>query len=96
MKKAVLVAGFPGALAVYTWIFIAHMFLPLGEAGIQQINNEEALLASMKTTLPAHGMYMFPKLENPAEMAESEKKIAAGPSVSSPTSRHEASNSAKC
>jgi hypothetical protein len=52
----VLIAGVLGALAMFFWIFIAHMALPPGEAGIRQIGNEEPLLAAMKSTLqsPRH------------------------------------------
>ena len=35
------------------------MALPLGEAGIKQIDNEQPLLSSMQTTLKAPGFYMI-------------------------------------
>ena len=75
-----LIAGVVGALAMFFWIFIAHMALPLGEAGIRQIDNEEPLLAAMKSTLHSPGMYMFPKMDVGGDQAANEKKIAAGPS----------------
>ena len=79
MSKRVLIAGVLGALAMYFWVSIAHMALPLGEAGLRQIDNEEPLLAAMKSTLPDHGTYIFPKM-NPGDQAASEKKMATGPS----------------
>jgi hypothetical protein len=62
----VLIAGVLGALAMFFWIFIAHMALPLGEAGIRQIGNEGPLLAAMKSTLQSPGMYMFPNMADNA------------------------------
>ena len=78
MNKRVLLAGVLGAVAMFLWSFIAHSFLPLGEAGIKQIDNEQALLSAMKSTLNDHGMYHFPNMGS--DMSENEKKIATGPS----------------
>src|SRR6266404_2817878 len=80
MNKRVLLAGVLGAVAMFLWSFVAHDLLPLGEAGIKQIDNEQALLSAMKSTLSAHGMYMFPNMDPKADMAENQKKIANGPS----------------
>ena len=80
MNKRVLLAGVLGALAMYLWIFIAHMALPLGEAGIKQIDQEDPLLASMKSTLPSSGLYMFPRMNAEGDQAAYQRKIAAGPS----------------
>ena len=79
MNKRTMIAGVLGALAMYIWIFIAHMALPLGEAGIKPIDNEEPLLAAMKSTLSAPGMYMFPKMDA-SDQAANERKMATGPS----------------
>jgi hypothetical protein len=43
----ILLAGFLGAVAMFIWTSIAHMALPLGEAGISEIPNEQAVLAAM-------------------------------------------------
>jgi hypothetical protein len=56
------------------------MALPLGEAGIKQIENEETLLAAMQSTLPGPGMYVFPKMDAGGDQAANEKKMATGPS----------------
>jgi len=78
MNKRVLLAGVVGAIAMFVWNFVAHDLLPLGEAGIKQIDNEQALLSTMKSTLSAPGMYMYPNMTK--DMSENEKKIASGPS----------------
>jgi hypothetical protein len=65
---------------MFFWIFIAHMALPLGEAGIREIGNEEPLLAAMKSTLQSPGMYIFPNMAAGSDQTANEKKIATGPS----------------
>jgi len=65
------------------------MLLPLGETGVKEIPNEQALLASMKTSIPERGLYLFPGTGLPADASRAQKseamnanfqKIATGPS----------------
>ena len=79
MNRRLLIAGVVGAVAMFLWIFVAHMALPLGEAGIKQIDNEEPLLTAMKSTLHGSGMYMFPRMDT-NDQAANQRRIAAGPS----------------
>lgn len=44
MGKRIILAGVLGGVGMFVWSSIAHMALPLGEAGIQEISNEQALL----------------------------------------------------
>lgn len=80
MGKRVLLAGTLGAVAMFVWAMIAHMALPLGEAGIRQIPNEQPLLSSMQATLSEHGTYMFPNMAPGGDQSENIKKLANGPS----------------
>lgn len=80
MNKRVLLAGVLGAVAMYVWTFIAHMALPLGEAGVKQIDKEQALLSTMQSTFSERGLYMFPNMPPGGDQAEYGKKIASGPS----------------
>ena len=41
----ILIAGILGGIVMFIWTSIAHMALPLGEAGINEIPNESAVLA---------------------------------------------------
>jgi len=79
MKRTIL-AGILGGLAMFLWSGIAHMALPLGEAGIQQIPNEGALLAAMQTVLPSHGLYMFPNMPAGMTQEQYQTKVTSGPS----------------
>lgn len=80
MNKRVLIAGVLGAVAMFLWTFIAHMLLPLGEAGVKQIDNEQPLLSAMQSTLSARGIYLFPKMAPGSDETQYGKQIASGPS----------------
>jgi len=79
MKRTIL-AGILGGVAMFLWSGIAHTALPLGEAGIQQIQNEDPLLAAMQTALPSHGFYMFPNMPPGMSQEQYQGKVTNGPS----------------
>jgi hypothetical protein len=57
----ILVAGVLGGIAMFIWTSIAHMALPLGEAGIREIPNEQAVLDAMEKNIgKKEGFYIFP------------------------------------
>ena len=58
----ILLAGILGGIVMFIWTSIAHMFLPLGEAGIGEIPNESAVLAAMHSNIGQQsGLYFFPR-----------------------------------
>ena len=75
---------------MFIWTSIAHMVLPLGEAGIREIPNEQAVLAALQTNLgEGRGLYIFPGPglgEHPTRQEKSEamrhmgEKLASNPS----------------
>jgi len=71
-----LLAAVLGGLTFFMWTFVAHVLTGLGETGIQEIPNETAVVGSLKTNLPASGMYAFPGYGLPAGAAHSEKMKA--------------------
>ncbi len=89
MKRTVL-AGVLGGIAMFIWSSIAHVVLPLGEVGVQEIPNEPTVLSSMTSALgTASGFYLFPatgagpnatRAEKQAAMRDYGKKLAANPS----------------
>jgi hypothetical protein len=85
MGKRILLAGVLGGVGMFVWSSIAHMALPLGDAGIQEISNEQTLLGPMRATLGEKpGMFLFPAMSRGAnqkpDMQEYDRKLAANPS----------------
>ena len=57
----ILLAGVLAGIAMFVWTSIAHMALPLGEAGINEIPNESAVLSAMQSSMGDNaGLYIFP------------------------------------
>ena len=52
-----------GAVAMFAWTSIAHMALPLGEAGVQNTMNDDTLLTALKSTVSDKpGLYIYPSM----------------------------------
>ena len=61
MSKRILLAGLLGGIAMFLWSSLAHVALPLGETGVQEIPNEQPVLGAMQTTIGNRsGLYLFP------------------------------------
>jgi hypothetical protein len=85
-----LVPGILGGIVMFIWTSIAHMALPLGEAGIREIPNESAVLGAMKDNIADQtGLYIFPgsgvgknatRQEKNEAMKHMGEKMAANPS----------------
>jgi len=59
----IFLAALLGAVAMFAWTAIAHMALPLGEAGVQNTMNDESLLSAMKSTVKDQdGLYIYPSM----------------------------------
>lgn len=86
----ILLAGILGGIAMFIWTSIAHMALPLGEAGINEIPNESTVLSAMQSSMGTKtGLYIFPGLgvgknatrdEKNKAMKQMQQRIAANPS----------------
>jgi hypothetical protein len=54
-------AALSGGVAMFLWSAFAHMVLPLGEAGLQEIPNNIAVMETMQQQIGARsGLYVFP------------------------------------
>jgi hypothetical protein len=81
MGKRSWLAVLLGALGMFVWNSLAHLALPLGEAGVREIQNEQPLLSAMRTTLPpASALYLFPAKDPGASMADYGQKLVSNPS----------------
>jgi hypothetical protein len=90
MAKRVVLAGLLGGIAMFLWMSVAHMLLPLGETGVQEIANEPPVLSAMHAALgEKSGLYLFPGMglgpdatnqQKNAAMQQYHQKLAANPS----------------
>ena len=90
MAKRVVLAGLLGGIAMFVWMSLAHVVLPLGETGVQEIANEAAVLSAMHQALgEKSGLFLFPGIglgpdatnqQKNAAMQQYEQKLAAKPS----------------
>jgi hypothetical protein len=86
----IVLAAILGAVAMFIWTAIAHMFLPLGETGIAEIPNESAVLRTLQSNIGDQtGLYIFPGMgvgkdasrqEKNEAMKHMNEKLAANPS----------------
>ena len=86
----IFLAGILGGIAMFVWTSIAHMALPLGEAGINEIPDESTVLNAMQSNIgDKTGLYIFPGLgvgksatreEKSEAMKQMQQRIAANPS----------------
>src|SRR5205809_6179852 len=86
----ILLAGILGGIVMFIWTSIAHMALPLGEAGIAEIPNESAVLSAMQSNIGDQtGLYIFPgpgveknatRQEKNEAMKHMAEKMATNPS----------------
>src|ERR1700730_14264440 len=86
----ILLAGIFGGIVMFIWTSIAHMALPLGEAGLGEIPNESAVLSTMQSNIGDQtGLYIFPgpglgknatRQEKNEAMKHMGEKIATNPS----------------
>src|SRR5438876_5486893 len=86
----ILLAGILCGIVMFIWTSIAHMFLPLGEAGISEIPNESAVLSAMQSNIGDQtGLYIFPgpgveknatRQEKNEAMKHMAEKMATNPS----------------
>ena len=79
-----LVAGLIGGIVFFAWGAVAHMALPIGEMGMKQAANEDAVLAALRDGLPGEGVYMLPglaaeKMSDPAAMKAYAEKSKHAP-----------------
>ena len=77
MAKRVVLAGLAGGAAMFIWMSLAHVVLPLGETGVQEIPSEPDVLAAMHASLgEKSGLYLFPATGAPLNATSQEKNAA--------------------
>jgi hypothetical protein len=87
MGRKVL-AGILGGIAFFAWSSIAHLATDVGQTGLSELPNEQAVVNDLKAKLPAPGLYFFPGYglgpnathsQKMAAMKDLAPRIKAGP-----------------
>ncbi|MEW6155835.1 MAG: hypothetical protein AB1813_00280 [Verrucomicrobiota bacterium] len=73
MRARILLSGLLGGVALFFWGAIAHMALPLGEIGIQNLPAEEEVLAPMRQHMQQPGFYFFPGMDRTPGLSKEQK-----------------------
>jgi hypothetical protein len=61
----ILLAGFLGAIAMYVWMSVAHMAIPLAMMGVSHLNSEQPVMDAIHTDLGSKsGFYLYPWSED--------------------------------
>jgi hypothetical protein len=90
MSTRIFLAGILGGIVMFIWTSVAHMALPLGEAGIKEIPNESSVISAFQSNMSdKSGLYIFPgpgvgqnatAQERKEAMKKAMDKVATGPS----------------
>ena len=88
MSTRILLGGIVGGIVMFLWNFVAHEILPIGEMGVKQLANEDAVRSALESNLgDTPGFYIFPSggftpdlkgAEKQAAMKKAEEQMAAG------------------
>lgn len=71
-----LLAGILGGIAFFAWSSLAHTVLPLGQTGVQEISNEQAVTSAMQANMKDSGLFIFPGPHVPADASRDQKNAA--------------------
>jgi hypothetical protein len=79
-------AALSGAIVIFLWQFVSHMFSPIGEMGFRAPQNENLVLQAAASGLPASGAYLLPylapgKMGDPAATQAWTEKAQQNPSL---------------
>lgn len=83
-----ILAGVLGGIAFFAWSSIAHLATDLGQTGLSELPNEQAVVNDLKTNITAPGLYFFPGYglgpnathsQKMAAMKDLAPRIKAGP-----------------
>ena len=69
MAKRILLAAVLGGFVLFLWGGMAHMVLSLGQVGIQNLPQQQAVMDTLKATVPQSGFYFFPQVDAAGKVA---------------------------
>jgi hypothetical protein len=83
-----VLAAILGGIAFFAWSSIAHIATGIGETGLSEIPNEQAVVSTLKANVTTSGLYIFPgwglgpnatHSQKMAAMKDLAPKMKAGP-----------------
>lgn len=83
-----ILAGILGGIAFFAWSSFAHLAIDLGQTGLSELPNEQAVVNDLKANITAPGLYFFPGYglgpnathsQKMAAMKDLAPRIKAGP-----------------
>lgn len=83
-----ILAGILGGIAFFAWSSFAHLATDLGQTGLSELPNEQAVVNDLKANITAPGLYFFPGYglgpnathsQKMAAMKDLAPRIKAGP-----------------
>ncbi len=79
MTRKIARGGILGGLALYAWGMVSHMALGLTDSSFRSLPNEAAIVQSLRDTLQAPALYLFPApgLKAPKDQQEAAMKAWA-------------------
>jgi len=86
MKNRWIVGGIAAGIVMFVWGAVAHMVLPLGEAGIKTFGDEPAVMSALQDKVPDAGFYFFPGERDQGRWQEEVKRKPRGILVLTPPS----------
>ncbi len=72
--KRMLLGALVGGVILFFWSFLAWVVLPLHEPSLRAIPNEDAVMATLQSSLKTRSVYIFPK--NPGSSADAAAQAA--------------------
>lgn len=71
-----ILAGILGGLAFFAWSSIAHLATDLGQTGLSELPNEQAVVNDLKANITVPGLYFFPGYGLGSNATHSQKMAA--------------------
>ena len=73
----IVIAGILGGIVMFIWGAVAHMALPIGEAGVRIPTGQDAVLSAIGQSASGPGIYMYPSIA-PEKMSDAAAMQAFG------------------
>jgi len=75
--KRIILGGLVGAVILFVWGIVAWLVLPLHDASLRRIADEDKVITALRSSMDVEGIYVFPAMpEKTPAMAAQEREAA--------------------